>query len=146
MALAEADKALFGAALDGIARAGFRLSSDKGAPQLAEFYVWSGGSDEKHSEHIPAIFLKADEAVEQWTDCVTARLKYPGGLTPAATFRFSEPPVLVKLNMTEHDGELGQRLSAVRYGVRSRIAILTLRKKIKKPARRKRAAKKRKGR
>jgi hypothetical protein len=137
----------FGQALDAIERAGYRLSGDKDAKPISESYVCSGGVSSDRPENIQALFLKSEDAVASWQ---AEMLRFLAAEVVTA-FRFSEVPQLAKLNMTEHDGQLGQRLSAVRYGVRSRAAVLTVHstkppsRKVRRPARKRKASKKRKG-
>ena len=118
MALDPAVMALFSEAFDQIERVAAIGSEGE---DLSSAFVYSGGHAAEMQKNIPAIHLTPEAAVKDWQAAAA------GWLTgeAAETFRFSEVPKLEKLVMTETD-ELGcQRLTATRYGVTSRLAVLT---------------------
>ena len=87
---------------------------------LVAVFVYSGGHDAELQKNIPSLHLTPAGAIEDWQAQAIAWLT----LERAATFRFAEVPRVEKLVMTEkEDG--GMRLAATRYGVMSKIAVLT---------------------
>ena len=118
MALDPAVMALFSEAFDQIERV---AAIGRDGEDLSSAFVYSGGHFSEMQKNIPAIHLTPEAAVKDW-QAVAA-----GWLTgeAAETFRFSEVPKLEKLVMTETDDLGCQRLTATRYGVTSRLAVLT---------------------
>ncbi|MDO8533523.1 MAG: hypothetical protein Q7S17_02115 [Xanthobacteraceae bacterium] len=115
--------AMINTALDSVeARSGAKIATD--GEDLATIYVYSGGASDTHNQNIPAIYLMQDAAVADWRERMIERLV----AERAATFRFVEAPKIEKLIMTETGEDGGQRLTATRYGVASRIAVLSIRK------------------
>ena len=118
MMLDIASKETFSAALDAIRAAGFELAAE-GKP-ITEINVYSGGAHDLEQTNIPALFTMPQAAMESWRDTV---LTWFAG-SNVKTFRFTMVPKLEKFIMTEM-GEAGaQRLSAIRWGVSSRVAVL----------------------
>lgn len=121
---------LLNAALDQIERVA-AIETD-GEPVKTAF-IYSGGSAPEHTEHIPALCTEADKAVDMWRRALTEFMEAQPN--PRA-FRFLEPPKVTKFVMTSDEGG-GQRLAGVRYGVSSRIGVISVSKpkavKAKKP-------------
>jgi len=121
MALDPAVMAMMNAALDVIEKRSGAKTATEG-DDLGTFYVYSGGTADIHNPNIPAIYLAQDAAVADWREQMVAKLM----AERAATFRFVEVPKLEKLLMTETGEGGGQRIATTRYGVSSRIAILSI--------------------
>ena len=113
--------ALFNAAIDKIEKVA--RVAPKDGDDLAMAFVYSGGSfpGDAPQRQIPAIYLTAAAAVEDWQERIAAYLRSER----ADTFRFAEVPKLEKLIMTEMGEEGAQRLTATRYGVTSKVAVLS---------------------
>ena len=117
----QATIAMFNTALDRIEKVA-RVAPKEG-DDLATAFVYSGGhfQGDKPQQQIPAIYLSPEPAVDDWCDHILAFL----AIEQAATFRFAEIPKLEKLIMTETGEDGAQRLTATRYGVTSKMAVLS---------------------
>lgn len=111
--------ALFNAAIDNIEKVARVAPAE--SDDLAAAFVYSGGSFPDAQRQIPAIHLTVAAAVDDWQERVAAYLRGE----QAATFRFAEVPKVKKLIMTETGEDGGQRLTATRYGVTSKVTVLS---------------------
>lgn len=109
--------ALLNTAIDEIERVAL---VGKDGEDLATAFVYSGGHNAEPQKNIPALHLTQAGAVADWQRHAVAFLK----TERAATFRFAEIPKIERMMMTEKE-DLGMRIAVTRYGVTSKIAVLS---------------------
>ena len=117
MALDPAVMTMLNAAIDEIERVA-RVGKD--GDDIATAFVYSGGHHAELQKDIPALHVTQAGAVADWKGQAIAWLT----AERAATFRFTDIPKIERLMMTEKEF-LGMRIAITRYGVTSKIAVLS---------------------
>lgn len=109
---------------------------------VEESFVYSGGRHDEHQEEVPGLYLSEVAAIDSWRRFAQGYLFSHG----AKTFRFVQAPKLERFQITMADDLNTHRIASHRFGVRSKIAIVTKREAAdgasKKPRKRKAARKK----
>jgi hypothetical protein len=101
----------------------------RGGEAIATVEMCSGGSRKASKPGlIPAIFLDADDAIISWRIHLSAYLRS----TRVAQFKFLESPRLERLQITEADRGMQQRIVADRFGMVSVVGVVAY--KVEEPA------------